>query len=70
MSLPNITYLLPRLDMIVFLLLVYNLNKNHGRSYVQDYFSLLHNFSAIYTCVQPKNESRILFSQIALSQNF
>jgi len=68
MSLPITTYILPSLDM--FVLLVYDLSKIHGRNYVQDYLFLLHNFPAIYTRVQQTNNSRIPFPQITVSKFF
>lgn len=55
MSLPNINYMFPSLDMFVSLLLVYSHGNNHGRNDGrQDILSLLHNFSAIYMCTVSK----------------
>ena len=50
-SLLSITYLLSSLDMIVYLLLAYNLSNNHGRKYTQDCLFLLQVFPTLYiTC--------------------
>jgi hypothetical protein len=54
MSLPNINYLFPSLDMFVSLLLVYSHGNDHGRNDGQVILSLLHNFSAIYMCTVSK----------------